>query len=258
MLVAVSFNGGTTYHSGLSGTMNKRDGGVSTSNVVRFQKANVPPYVLFGGDDVASNLQTYTIMAEEDTDLYISGIHIIDEDLKTYVAHEKEGKTGRKWGGGKTGSKMVLDRKITVTLRAYVMTPERTPLDNVLFFGEEAATTLSGTCTCAHEDYVTANAASWAEKDDINYNLSLLKLRVSAKLHTTHHTPHTAHHTPYTVHRTPHTAHSTQHTAHGTRHTHPPCPPPSSYLDHASHLVVGRCLWTPIELGSYPHDGSRE
>ena len=196
MLVAVSFNGGTTYHSGLSGTMSIRDGGASTSNIVRFQKANVPPYVLFGGDDVASNLQTYTIMAEEDTDLYISGIHIIDEDLKTYVAHEKEGKTGRKWGGGKTGLKMVLDRKITVTLRAYVMTPERTPLDNVLFFGEEAATTLSGTCTCAHEDYVTANAALWAEKDDINYNLSLLKLRVSAKLHTTHHTPHTAHHTP--------------------------------------------------------------
>ena len=237
-VVGLSYNKGLTFHSGGDGfTKPSENNGEKT--VVSFVNSNQPPTILFGDDKVTATNRgaMYTLYTEEDTDTYITGIHVMDQVPRTAASlvflmglsgtptvggavTQSTGATGTVvsyttatktlvvtvTGGTFTVSSTMIAGVGTISanyfgspsftinqggpfstlrleIRTYTMSPQRVPLENVLFLGSGTeATVLSGQCLCDFDDYANAQTRKthdWHadDIDDINYQLSLLKFR---------------------------------------------------------------------------------
>jgi hypothetical protein len=206
---------GAVFHSTANGEF--RPIGASANQAQPFTlvptlSSNFPPTVLFGQDTIeATELNAdYVIVTEEDTDTYLTGIYVLDEDFHN-EAPQFAGQTSRTCvdNDGRAitcESYRRINNKMTVKIRAYVESPERTPIEHVLWISEvnsdgdtinTEALEISGRCLCSNVppgapstggtssprdnvgpyDWASSNGWPTELQDDINYKLSLLKFR---------------------------------------------------------------------------------
>jgi len=209
-IVGLSYNKGLTFHSSQLGFTTPSLGQASQSKtVVNFVASNRPPTILFGDDkETETNRRAmYTLYTEEDTDTYITGIHVMDQVPRTAASlvflmglsgtptvggavTQSTGATGTVvsyttatktlvvtvTGGTFTVSSTMIAGVGTISanyfgspsftinqggpfstlrleIRTYTMSPQRVPLENVLFLGSGTeATVLSGQCLCDFDD----------------------------------------------------------------------------------------------------------